>query len=464
MKVTRAYNLKVKEPYLIKYLDVLHSILTDELQAILNNPNIQLNSFTEQEYSNRFRGEFCTKLGELTNKNYLNWEHPQKAKYFRSLGNEVRKNFKSIYQKNKIATICSKYNWDYYNNKEKIRKELKENNLYPTFAEVKNICRSQIIPDKHSTFSLKIDYSTQDKQSILQPNELIPTYSFKFVDNKFHSYQFIVPPYINKKEISKFCKPSFFKHQETDEWFITIPYEQSIDLVKDSPIVLGIDIGKIKPFSGRIINLKTRKIISRELRVSKETNYLNKKMRRIENNRDSCYKKIEAYEYILKTSKDKDLIPNIRNKKIRLELELFYLKKKISILKVRLARLMARDLKRIAIKYNISKVKFERLNFVESTGGKWAFSQQQEAMREAMELIGVRVSKVYAAKTSSQNPFNTLNEYGTKSDRLVKFENDFEIDRDDLACINVACRPDNKDEKRIVVRNTKILNAKFEYC
>jgi len=101
MKVTRAYNLKVKEPSLIKYLDILHSILTDELQAILNNPNIQLNIFTEQEYSNRFRGEFCTKLGNLTNKNYLKWKHPQKAKYFRSLGNEVRKNFKSIYQNHK---------------------------------------------------------------------------------------------------------------------------------------------------------------------------------------------------------------------------------------------------------------------------------------------------------------------------------------------------------------------------
>ena len=69
MKITRAYNLKVSDEKLISELNKLHDLFKKELQSILSNENIQLNSFTQQEYSNKFKGEFYSKLAELTNKN-----------------------------------------------------------------------------------------------------------------------------------------------------------------------------------------------------------------------------------------------------------------------------------------------------------------------------------------------------------------------------------------------------------
>lgn len=459
MKITRAYNLKVSDEKLISELNKLHDLFKKELQSILSNENIQLNSFTQQEYSNKFKGEFYSKLAELTNKNYLNWGQFQKAKYFRMLANEVRKNFKLIYRKNQIAQICKTYNFDYMKYKDKIREDLTNKNIFPTFAEIKNICRSQIVPDKHEDFKIKLDFaSSQDFQTIKQDNQLKPIYSFGFGKDNWIEYVASIPNYLNYKKITKFCKPAFFKNQkDNDNWWITIPYEQSIDSVKQNEFIGGIDIGIVKPFSLRIINYKTKEVVSRNLEASKETINLNNKLRRLEFNRNSIYKKISAYESILKNKKDLDII----NKKIRIELELYYLRIKISKLKVRLGRLMSRDINYFAKKYNISKIKLERLNFVENTGGKWDFSQQQNFIEQGLENIGVRHSKVNAAKSSSQNPFTKNKIYGRKSNREIIFDN-FRIDRDDLGGINIGSRPDKAEEYRLILNFTKIIYSNRE--
>lgn len=460
MKVTRAYNLKIEDVSLIQSLDYLYLILENELVNILNNDNIKLNSFSEKEYSNSYKGEFYSKLAELTNKSYLNWNHVQPAKYFRMLANNIRMNFKSIKDKNEIAKICSKYNWDYNINKEKIREELKNKNLYPTFAHIKNICRSQIVPDKHSEFRIKLDYSySQDKQTILQENTLIPSYSFNLND-KWHFFEAIVPNYLNKINITKFCKPSFYKNKnDNDSWWITIPYEQQMGSKSSNEFIMGIDLGKVKSFSARIINSKSREIVGRELAASRETNNLNNKIRRLENNRNDCYSKVDRYNYIIKTSK-KDTT-DLLNKRIRLELEIYYLKKKISILKVRLGRLMARDINYFVKKYNVSIVKLERLNFVENTGGKWDFSQQQSFISEKLETIGIKTKKVNASHTSDQNPFIEEYELGKKSNRIITFK-DFSIDRDVLAGINIASRPLKEEEERIVIKKSNLINSNYE--
>ena len=122
---------------------------------------------------------------------------------------------------------------------------------------------------------------------------------------------------------------------------------------------------------------------------------------------------------------------------------------------------MSRDINYFAKKYNISKIKLERLNFVENTGGKWDFSQQQNFIEQGLENIGVRHSKVNAAKSSSQNPFTKNKIYGRKSNREIIFDN-FRIDRDDLGGINIGSRPDKAEEYRLILNFTKIIYSNRE--
>ena len=82
-----------------------------------------------------------------------------------------------------------------------------------------------------------------------------------------------------------------------------------------------------------------------------------------------------------------------------------------------------------------------------NTGGGWDFSQQQDIFTNKCEEYGIKVVKVNAARTSSQNPFSPIKKYGDKLfNRNVRFKNKkYQIDRDVLASINIALRQPKKD-------------------
>ena len=78
-----------------------------------------------------------------------------------------------------------------------------------------------------------------------------------------------------------------------------------------------------------------------------------------------------------------------------------------------------------------------------NTGGSWDFSQQQDILQQKAIEFGIRVTKVYAANTSKENPFTKKRSLG-KTDaktRMVEFSGKkYQIDRDILGAINIALR------------------------
>ena len=263
-----AYKFEISEhryPELISNLNELFVILQQESQAIIQNPLIQLESFSEIEYANKFKGHFYKKLSQLTHKNYLNFDYPKKSRLFKFISEALRKNFKSLLYKRKIATILEKYNWDIdtEENKEKIRAELSDLNLFPSFMEIKNLCRAKTIPQKEN-FSfmnlagnrergllIPIDYTACDPQIITQQDGLLPHYDIVFKGGMYH-FEAILPYFVKKKldqgEIDKFCKPKFQLIE--GRWYCVITYylkqkkvhNRSTKNVKE----LGIDLGKVK--------------------------------------------------------------------------------------------------------------------------------------------------------------------------------------------------------------------------
>ena len=78
-----------------------------------------------------------------------------------------------------------------------------------------------------------------------------------------------------------------------------------------------------------------------------------------------------------------------------------------------------------------------------NTGGSWDFSQQQEILEQKAIEFGIKVTKIYAANTSKENPFTKKRSLGKPNPktRMVEFSGKkYKIDRDILGAINIALR------------------------
>ena len=515
-----AYKFEIREsqyPELISNLNELFVILQQESQAIIQNPLIQLESFSEIEYENKFKGHFYKKLSQLTHKNYLTFNYPQRSRLFKFISEALRKNFKSLLYKRKIATILECYDWDIETeeNKEKIREALRELNLFPSWMEIKNLCRAKAIPQKEN-FSfvnlagnreqgllIPIDYSACDSHIITQQDGLLPHYDIVFKQGVYH-FEAILPHFIKAKlaqdEIEKFCKPKFQILE--GKWYCVISYvlkqkqKKKHNNSQQNVSVLGIDLGKVKNYSGTVVEgIEDKSLLKQEglyasiiknknknqdLLSSKESYHLLRKIKKIKGNLDAVYRKIGLYNQLIEGIKNnqkailfeekfiriKEDSLTLESKRKRLLKEKQLLSKKISQIKKHKAYCVARDIVRQIMLYQVDAVALEKLNWVENKGGKWDFSQQQEIIeRKVLEKTSIQVIKVSPAYSSYSNPY--LKDYlidkkiekGIAKGRIIKFK-DFEIDRDFLASINIANRGLEKIKNKGKQKNSMVFSQK----
>lgn len=427
----------------------------------------------------------------------------------------MRKNFKSLLYKRKIATILDNYDWDIETeeNKEKIREALRELNLFPSWVEIKNLCRAKIIPQKEN-FSfvnlagnrdqgllIPIDYSACDPQIITQQDGLLPHYDIVFKQGIYH-FEAILPAFIKAKlaqgDIEKFCKPKFQILE--GKWCCVIAYvlkqKKKPRSSRQNVSVLGIDLGKVKNYSGTVAEVMEDKSLLKQeglytsiiknknkhqdLLSSKESYHLLRKMKKIKGNLDAVYRKIGLYDQLIEgiTHNQKSILfeekfirikedrSTLESKRKRLLKEKQLLSKKLSQIKKHKAYCVARDIVRQIMLYQVDAVALEKLNWVENKGGKWDFSQQQEIIeRKVLEKTTSQVIKVNPAYSSYSNPY--LKDYlmdkkiekGIAKDRMIKFKT-FEIDRDFLASINLANRGLEKIKNKGKQKNVMVLSRK----
>ena len=489
-----AVKFKITDATLIGYLDYIHELFLNEYELI-NQQNIQPSCFTKKELSHEFRGHFTQKLAELVNKNYLGWELNNKSRYFRMFSLHLRQDFKSLDYKQKIIQILEKYDFNVQNTKtkKKIQEELAQLNLYPTKQELMNICRchsnaklscnanankhscSQNQKNDHERSSeakgkaIPLDFTlSQDKQTILHPNEKEPVFHIKFNGNwvwlnftdKINKLRYFKNK-IDHENFVRFNKPKFvFNHEQSEAcWFIILTIESKVKLPESestevtSVTVAGVDIGQVKPYSAVLASLemaqnepnvvKRAKLVSRELVCSKETKRINAKLGEVKYHLSNVYRKLDVYAGIIKNNKNPEFTQQILAKQELLENEKRCLRRKRKELQKRKSYLAVRDLMKQLNFFKVKKVNIERLNWVENTGGSWDFSQQQDILEQKAIEFGIQVTKVYAANTSKENPFTKKRSLG-KADaktRIVQFTGKkYQIDRDILGAINVALR------------------------
>ena len=509
-----AVKFKITDVKLIGYLNYIHEIFLNEYEFI-HQQNIQPSCFTKDELSHLFRGHFTKKLAELINKDYLKWDLNNKAKYFRMFSLHLRQDFKSLDYRQKITQVLEKYDFNIQNakTKKKIQDELLQLNLYPTKQELMNICRWHSNANKRrsgcnqehehtqhkdldSHKVIPLDFTLgQDKQTIVQPNEKEPVFHINFNGNwvwlnftdKINKLPYFKNK-IDKENFIRFTKPKFVFNHEQNCWFIILTIESKVIFSESDKstgarsarsgtgatqtTVAGVDIGQVKPYSAVLMNMtlneqnvvESAKLASRELVCSKETKRINEKLGEVKFHLSNVYRKLDVYAGIIKNNKNPEFTQQILAKQELLENEKRCLRRKRKELQKRKSYLAVRDLMRQLNFFKVKKVNIERLNWVENTGGSWDFSQQQEILQQKAIEFGIRITKVYAANTSKENPFTKKRLLGCPDPktRMVQFSGKkYQIDRDILGAINIALRTkiDSKHNKIVLNfnENKKIL-------
>lgn len=480
----RAINLKIEHAEIINELEHIHNIFLQEYNAIIQN-DIQLSDFTEDEYAHETRGKFEQKLGLLLNKNYLNWNLENRSKYFRMFALHLRQDFKSLKYKQDISALLAQYEFKLNNEqKTELRNQLRELNLYPTQQEIKNICRSGIVTqipvERHS---IPLDFNLgQDKQTIIQLDKNKPKYELRLNGIWFKlDLTQQIPEYIKNKNITKYCKPKFVKNEDGN-WFVIIAVKiKRIKTKLDDSLICGVDIGVKNAYNAIVLQenknfnepcdlleqqgqgsnesdseLKLKTLPLTCSKDTKGTKEINEQLCRVKNNLTNVYKRLTVYANIIKNNYSPAFTEQIKIKHEILSTEKKRLLNKRKELNKRKSYLAARDLIKQLLFYQVKTVHLESLNWVDNTGGGWDFSQQQDIFTNKCEEYGIKVVKVNAARTSSQNPFSPVKKYGEKLfNRNVRFKNKkYQIDRDVLASINIALRQPKKD--RIDIGTTEI--------
>ena len=424
----------------------------------------------------------------------------------------LRQDFKSLDYRQKITQVLEKYDFNIQNakTKKKIQDELAKLNLYPTKQELINICRCHSNakcsheyerandPSNANPKVIPLDFTLgQDKQTIVQPNEKEPVFHINFNGNwvwlnftdKINKLPYFKNK-IDKDNFIRFTKPKFVFDYEQNCWFIILTIESKVTFSESDKstgarsaqsvtqvTVAGVDIGQVKPYSAVLIDMtlneqnivESAKLASRELVCSKETKRINTKLGEVKYHLSNIYRKLDVYAGIIKNNTNPEFTQQILKKQELLENEKRCLRRKRKELQKRKSYLAARDLIRQLNFFNVKKVNIERLNWVENTGGSWDFSQQQDILEQKAIEFGIKVTKVYAANTSKENPFTKKRSLG-KSDpktRMVQFSGKkYQIDRDILGSINIALRNkiDNKYNKIVLNfnENKKILRGLME--
>lgn len=298
-----------------------------------------------------------------------------------------------------------------------------ERGVYPTMGTVSNVQRSSYRPvlPCHAVFVL--DYSVSNPQMFTQHGH---TFKAKTIDNEWTEFSAILPLSIRDGATGRVAKPRFYKSKD-GKYLGDLPYEVEVQPIESTGGVVGVDLGKVKPFSATVLHpdgtTTPEYIASRRIeRIGRVVDnlYREKKAIYAKCNRCTPYTQVESV-----------------TKDARRQKTMEHLSAKITRLKMERARLIAKSIVHIALTHQCAEIHVENLSWLGSKGGRWEHSLIQQCIAQSAELRGITVVKVNPAHTSRKHPIT--NEMGTWCGRDVVFDGE-RLDRDHMASINIAKR------------------------
>ena len=474
MITTQGYNITLTEincpelKLLKTKVKTIQELLTQEYERIVNNYDDQVYDLIKQGLT---KGNFRDALSSLTKPDYKNWNiKGNKSRLWRMVSSHTYQQYASRYNKKQIINIIKDNNITGIN--DELWDKIKENKIKTNTNELVNIFKF-LKKNKEQCFKITpvdLDYTTGDSNVKQELKHNIVHAQVQCDNKEMFDIYYQLPTHLNINNIVKVSKPVIKYDEDTDT--VKLRYSVFIEVIdSDGDNILGVDLGKIKPFTAASINPQGE--YSQELTYSKEVKQLNNKLSRVNTIIDSIYNKKKHLESLL-FNNDKDL--DTYYKWVVLNEEYYNVRTKRTRLKEHLSWLIARDTTTHAVKENCNIIKLEDLSWVGDNSGKWDQSLTQSRIEHRANNNGVKIVKVDAYGTSWEYPEEydvnpaPKSHYDSKTRELVNDSGD-RLDKDYTASIAIAARigkkkarKNNKNRKKKIKNATRVRSIQPRKC
>jgi len=397
----------------------LYDKMSEVFNTILSDPSLRAGvvsvdpTLRRDNYRNKMRHVIGDEVRDM-----LGPDFPNKAWHSRIIFEQLRRMVVSLRERQIVFDTLNGGQADSL-----FWSQIHERGVYPTMGTVSNVQRSSRRPALpcHAVFVL--DYSVSNPDMFTQHGH---TFRAKTIDNEWTKFSVILPLSIRDGATGRVAKPRFYKNKD-GKYLGDLSYEVEVQPFKGTDSVVGVDLGKVKPFSATVLHpdgtTSPEHIASRRIeRIGRVVDNLYRQKKAIRVKCDRCvpYTRVES---VAKDARRRKTMDNLSAKITRLKMER--------------ARLIAKSIVHIAVTHQCSEIHVENLSWLGSKGGHWEHSLIQQCIAQAAELRGITVVKVNPAHTSRKHPIT--NEMGTWCGRDVVFDGE-RLDRDHMASINIAKR------------------------
>jgi putative transposase len=246
-------------------------------------------------------------------------------------------------------------------------------------------------------------------------------------------YFFSCPPiYALKRKIVKFSLPLIKRNKKTKQYEFIFSIFEKIKPRKGNKHIVGIDLGKVVPYSMVVVNRVGQRVASYE--TSPRLRRLSRKRKRLISQVSHISTKIE--------NRTKRGLPSPIH-----QIELDRVSEKSIRLTTTIAQQTGSEIARKLAKHNSNLVKVENLSWVSGTtnskigSSSWSHSAQQDAIIHATRRIGYKTKKV-SAKNTSQTCNKCGERIAHRKRRTVWCAGcKTALDRDFNAAMNIAKQP-----------------------
>lgn len=445
-KVPLRQTVKTQANY--DWIDAYQTGLENEVNACLRNDELMRQAMM---LDIKRKGKFETEFNKLANQRYKDADYAlsggNQAKSFKFVEGNIRQVLLSQDERRQIADILAEYDYD-ISAKEKLDKiydRLHDADLYPSLFEIKNISAAKGAVSLPQSKSCVIDWAVQDNQPIKTSYDngylsFTCDYRGKWIEHK------VLVPNNLKNPTGAFSKPCIHRDDDGVLW-ISIPYDayvdtEYIDNLNDVYKCLGIDLGIIKPFAGSIIDSDNNWMTG--LAPSKELENLCKKFERVDVDVRKTAEKYHKYEDLAYRESDDEFIWRMYDLGKQLEAK----RDKRSALRSHIEWVFARDIVNHAVENKCGMITFEDFRPLNGITGWWDVSTIVKHVVMNAELHGIQVWLVNIRNTSHTNPFTGEYVVPDESTRLIEVAPNVLMDRDDVASLEVAWRPEVKRRDR----------------
>lgn len=301
---------------------------------------------------------------------------------------------------------------------------------FKLISETSSYVQSSNPNKKEHSFGKNLNLGAVDRQMTelsLDGREL--NLLWKCWDREYY-ITFQLPAYVfHKRDVVKFSLPVVRKNKKTGDFEFIFNLFERIQPRKGWKHSIGIDLGKVIPYSMAVVNENGSCVASYE--TSARLSRLSRKRERLFNENRSIFSKIE-------NRAKRGLISPLQ------ELELERTRAKTTRLTKTIAAQTGSEIALKLAKHNSNLIKVENLSWVSGSkkgkigSSRWSHSQQQDAITHATSRIGYTTTKV-SAKNTSQSCHGCSTQITHRKNRTVWCgECKISLDRDFNAAMNIA--------------------------